>query len=409
MRKALVSGLLTSIFLAATVSAASPAGADPIEGGTAYAYGALGTLDGEPVVGPTATATVTAPPFGDDQEAATVSFEALDPLTGGGATVAEARVHLESDIDSALETETQPLEGPYNAQAVGTVSDLEILIDAVEADVPFIEADLIRGEAVAKCTDGTVEYSAQSETQNLDVAGSGELGDALDALLAELFPGLDSFDPIVNVEENVITELDDGIAVDALVVTLIADAEDPDAGVVQLRFGHAEVSGVTCADAAVAPPECSDGIDNDGDGDIDFPDDLDCDSPEDPTERPECSDGVDNDDPEDDLADIDDPGCHTDGDPDNPDSFDPNDDNETDGECINTIDDDDDGETDIDDPDCHTDGDPNNPDSFDPDRTEDSGKRALPETGASAPTAAAAGLGLAALAMLALRRRTTSV
>ncbi len=42
---------------------------------------------------------------------------------------------------------------------------------------------------------------------------------------------------------------------------------------------------------------CSDGIDNDGDGDIDFPDDADCDSPDDVDEAstPACADGIDND------------------------------------------------------------------------------------------------------------------
>jgi hypothetical protein len=42
-------------------------------------------------------------------------------------------------------------------------------------------------------------------------------------------------------------------------------------------------------------PECSDGIDNDNDGDTDFPADKQCKSPEDTSESPECSDGIDND------------------------------------------------------------------------------------------------------------------
>jgi len=42
--------------------------------------------------------------------------------------------------------------------------------------------------------------------------------------------------------------------------------------------------------------ECDDGVDNDNDGDIDFPDDSDCSSPSDTSETtPECSDGLDND------------------------------------------------------------------------------------------------------------------
>jgi cysteine-rich repeat protein len=45
---------------------------------------------------------------------------------------------------------------------------------------------------------------------------------------------------------------------------------------------------------------------------------------------PECSDGVDNADPEDQLADAADAGCHADGNPANPASYDPDDDDETD-------------------------------------------------------------------------------
>ena len=44
-------------------------------------------------------------------------------------------------------------------------------------------------------------------------------------------------------------------------------------------------------------PECSDGVDNDGDGDFDWPADRECDGPDDDTEGglPACMDGVDND------------------------------------------------------------------------------------------------------------------
>jgi len=41
---------------------------------------------------------------------------------------------------------------------------------------------------------------------------------------------------------------------------------------------------------------------------------------------PQCSDGIDND--GDELVDENDPACHTDGDPDNPDTYDPSDDDE---------------------------------------------------------------------------------
>ena len=69
-------------------------------------------------------------------------------------------------------------------------------------------------------------------------------------------------------------------------------------------------------------PQCNDGIDNDNDGKVDFPNDPGCDSPTDndetdQTQPPQCSDGVDND--NDGKVDLADPGC--DG---------PNDDDESD-------------------------------------------------------------------------------
>ena len=64
-----------------------------------------------------------------------------------------------------------------------------------------------------------------------------------------------------------------------------------------------------CADGSELDPQCSDGIDNDSDGDIDWPEDLECGTPDDTTEGglPACSDGVDND--GDALIDALDSGC----------------------------------------------------------------------------------------------------
>lgn len=61
-------------------------------------------------------------------------------------------------------------------------------------------------------------------------------------------------------------------------------------------------------------PPCGDGLENDGDGAVDFPGDPGCDSPLDPSELPECSDGLDND--QDGPADHPhDPGCDGPDDP----------------------------------------------------------------------------------------------
>ena len=157
-------------------------------------------------------------------------------------------------------------------------------------------------------------------------------------------------------------------------------------------------SGDTISDSVLVQvdiPECSDGEDNDGDGDIDDAD-QDCENPEDPTEtptqcndgidnesapdglidypddpgcvdeddddesdfQPQCSDGIDNEDPEDEfnpLADEDDPACHTDGNPANLSSYDPDHPSEDDpgiAECNDGIDNDGDGNVDGDDAEC---------------------------------------------------------
>lgn len=113
------------------------------------------------------------------------------------------------------------------------------------------------------------------------------------------------------------------------------------------------------------PPECEDGADNDGDALIDYPDDSGCGSPEDndesddPTRQPECSDGEDND--GDSVTDFpDDPGCKSAGDADE------SDDPAYDSQCSDGADNDADQLADEHDPGCHDDGDPKNPDSYDP-------------------------------------------
>jgi len=91
--------------------------------------------------------------------------------------------------------------------------------------------------------------------------------------------------------------------------------------------------------------ECSDGIDNDNDGGLDFPSDLGCTSANDLSEnalvvpgRMECDDGIDND--GDGLVDMADPGCPTPfSSPENP-------------SCNDNLDNDNDGLFDMADPDC---------------------------------------------------------
>lgn len=85
------------------------------------------------------------------------------------------------------------------------------------------------------------------------------------------------------------------------------------------KYAKTWLASIQCKDRLAA---CNDGVDNDGDGAVDFPadsgcvsknddyerpHDVDCSSQDDPSEFPQCSDGVDND--NDGLVDMKDPGC----------------------------------------------------------------------------------------------------
>ena len=117
-----------------------------------------------------------------------------------------------------------------------------------------------------------------------------------------------------------------------------------------------------CKNPPGAPPQCSDGIDNDGDGLVDYPADLGCTSKNDNTEAPnpppppapQCSDGIDND--GDGLIDATDPGCHSDGNASNTSSYDASDTSEANAavpaQCADGIDNDGDSLIDLVDPGC---------------------------------------------------------
>ncbi|MBP9850911.1 MAG: DUF11 domain-containing protein, partial [Candidatus Peribacteraceae bacterium] len=176
----------------------------------------------------------------------------------------------------------------------------------------------------------------------------------------------------------------------------------------QLQQNGQNISG-TQTNAAQTPidcaPQCSDGIDNDNDGATDLQDFSCQNNPNDTDEtnpKAQCQDGLDND--GDGKTDIADPRCHTDNNASNPNSFNPQDndefpadvtqcndgiDNDNDGatdlqdfscqnnpndtdetnpkaQCQDGLDNDGDGKTDIADPRCHTDNNASNPNSFNP-------------------------------------------
>jgi hypothetical protein len=96
-----------------------------------------------------------------------------------------------------------------------------------------------------------------------------------------------------------------GIAVEETgnVVVADADAFGGGGGVIRLAAANGAQTRVTATTnfvdptgiAVVPPPSCSDGVDNDGDGLVDYPADPGCLSPDDAWETVDCADGIDND------------------------------------------------------------------------------------------------------------------
>ena len=283
-RRALAAVALCVVGL--TVLAAPALGAEA----AASAFGAQVAISGTDVLAPTPTASVAAP-AGDDSNVL-VGLN-TDPVAVNGTLTASAAAHSSADITSVLTVVDQELPGPYNAHGVGEVEDLGLVYDVAGQDVALVSAALVRAEAVVVCG-STPSYSAASEIVDLQIAGTAvplnapvqDLIDAISGVLADT--GLDA---VVDVERNVVTDIaGGGIAIDALVVTILNAAGDTPLATV--RLAHAEVTSAAC----VTPPQCSDGADNDGDAVIDAAD----------------------------------PGCHTDGDATNASTYDPNDDNEID-------------------------------------------------------------------------------
>ena len=289
---------------------APAAHADPVSAASASSYGATISAGGQQVIPPTPTASVDLPPGGESSD--TLVDIPAAPLAVSGTLNADAAAHEASDVNSALTVVSQDVEGPYNATGVGLVEGLNVLLDTPTDGVSLVTADAVRAEAVGVCQGDTVKYSANSEIVNLKINGTDvPLNDPVQQLLDGLHDALvqSGLNAVVDVQRNVVTPTADGISVDGLVVTVLAAAGDTP--VAEVHIAHAEVNGLACG-AATPKTECNDGVDNDNDTKIDYPDDPGCESATDNSEAdqaaPECSDTVDND--NDGKVDYpDDPGC----------------------------------------------------------------------------------------------------
>jgi hypothetical protein len=130
--------------------------------------------------------------------------------------------------------------------------------------------------------------------------------------------------------------------------------------------GTCACTGPNCGGVEVTTSQCSDTLDNDGDGRADYPRDPGCLSPQDDDEVDagggQCSDGLDND--NDGHIDCADSACHTDGNVSNASSCDPT--RLEKYQCSDGVDNDSDAKADTLDPGCHTDANASNASSYDP-------------------------------------------
>ena len=327
MSRKRVLAYLTTLVLVASMAAVLGGSAygDTVSNAEAAAYGVQ--LQGPVPISPTPSVSATAP---GSEEDALIEIPASPALTSATASVvaqAERESTLDATLQATMDAQRQRLPKKWNARGYAITEDLAAAADMVTADV-------VESESVAACAGGDTVFGSAARIVNLSVGGT-----AIPVLNPT--PNQVLFDQagirIVAWETN----WDPGTGRTTDGATVFANAlHITGPGGIDLIVSHSEAS-AACA-AAQDLKECEDRRDNDGDG----------------------------------VIDEDDPGCHSDGDPDNPASYNPKDDDERDDrtlagnlkrhECEDRADNDGDGVIDEDDPGCHSDGDPDNPASYNP-------------------------------------------
>ncbi|MEX2587196.1 MAG: hypothetical protein WD602_04285 [Actinomycetota bacterium] len=265
------------------------ASASPLTQGSAYAYGAYVSVAGSDVISPTPEASAGPAPGTGSNELVTVP---LDTAVFTGVAGAKAQTTQESTIGAELGSNYlnvisggPELPSQYNVQAYARTSGVAVLADEVlDADTvtsiideiglgegevfpALVSADLVHSEALVACVDGGATVVAGGQVAGLGVLGTS-LTDTVDGTLNQV---IDLGDTVLaglgaTLVVNEVIETANGVDVNALRLTIPSVAE--------VILAHSEVSDTTCD--PIDLPECSDGIDNDGDGKIDFPADPGC-------------------------------------------------------------------------------------------------------------------------------------
>jgi hypothetical protein len=302
-RKLARAALIVPMVMLMAVLGPGPAFASPLRNATASAYGAKLTALGLQVL-PETPANVRAGPQPNSGSNNLLAVP-LTPVLAAGAASAKAQTTLDSVIRPELPAGylrvTSPagvttVPGTFNAQGYGKVAGANLLlqdvarvgelppvVEAIGGITSLLSADLVHAEALISCVEGVPTIVGGAQLVGANLLGSdltGLLDGTVNQVINVTHSVLQALGGRAVVNEQIPLNGGNGLAVNALHV------EIPLLGV-DIILGHAEVNGPgpgqTCE--PVRKFQCEDGIDNDGDGKIDFPADPGCFSRQDDDER----------------------------------------------------------------------------------------------------------------------------
>jgi len=209
--------------------------------------------------------------------------------------------------------EDNALLDPLNPLTVGTLAQVRALYAQTNLEPRGSEARSGVADAIITIPGAPTIRASAVTSQATATCGTGSAPPTLDGSSNVLFVQIGSGSPIINVDQQQVIPLPGGGQVILNQQTKTSNevtqravrVEVPGIATVTLAESRADFHGNPCTTngggggGGSNPPDCSDEVDNDKDGKIDFPNDPGCKSPQDDDETddtpPQCSDGKDND------------------------------------------------------------------------------------------------------------------
>ncbi|MDQ3574747.1 MAG: hypothetical protein M3404_07500 [Actinomycetota bacterium] len=224
--------------MALGVAFAAPASAQapgPATQGSASAYGLRGS--GLVTIAPTPSVSTGTPGLREQTavpvDAGTVALNAT--LRARAECRVEPTVPVQ--IDATL---TPPLPAPNNCDGYARTEGLSVLLEVAGVETPaLVTADLIEGEAVARCVAGRGVLASGYNIVNLRIGGEpvALVEDTVTQVL-DLVGADGPLAPVVTVTQNEVTRTADGIAVTALHVSVLPGGAGT--GAQDIYISHAE-------------------------------------------------------------------------------------------------------------------------------------------------------------------------